>query len=352
MARDDDRFKDAHFKNFAGCLDSAIQRWGEMPDDQEGFIARQKTQVERLDKLEEDFRRALIKHPWGPNVFKEFVSFIRDQRRNILDARPYYRERQEKFTNEISVSLHKRHHIGLYKYHFNYGFVLFALEAKKWPRGSKVATLGREIERARTELIEMNAPLAIAQATKFFKKTPRSHMTRMDLIQVAMEGLSSGVDKYVCPYNNNVYRHTLIGRIKGNLIEAYSETMIHFYPSDKRKLYNANKAMRQFAVDQQVDYKALAKHINANAKQAQYRTNPDEIAGLVAAASTVSADSQTTNVDGEPGLETIERYSDDPEQQPDRQFERAEMHAVLRQGISRLTVLEQKVLRLKGVAIQ
>jgi hypothetical protein len=102
VARDDDRFKDAHFKNFAGCLDSAIQRWGEMPDDQEGFIARQKTQVERLDKLEEDFRRALIKHPWGPNVFREFVSFIRDKRRNILDARPYYRERQEKFTNEIS----------------------------------------------------------------------------------------------------------------------------------------------------------------------------------------------------------------------------------------------------------
>jgi hypothetical protein len=111
-------------------------------------------------------------------------------------------------------------------------------------------------------LIEMNAPLAIAQATKFFKKTPKSHMTRMDLIQVAMEGLASGVDKYVCPYRNKSYRQVLIGRIKGNLIEAYSETMIHFYPSDKRKLYNANKAMREFSVEQQVDFKGLAKRIN------------------------------------------------------------------------------------------
>jgi hypothetical protein len=137
---------DEHFRAFAQRLDAAIQRHGEMPDEEEGFIARQKTQVERLDRLEEDFRRALIKHPWGPAVFREFVSFIRDQKRNILDARPYYRERQEKFTEEISVALHKRQHVGLFKFHFNFQFVLFALQAKRWPRGSRVATLGREIK--------------------------------------------------------------------------------------------------------------------------------------------------------------------------------------------------------------
>ena len=59
----------------------------------------------------------------------------------------------------------------------------------------------------------MNAPLAIAQATKFFKKTPRSHMTRMDLIQVAMEGLTAGVDKYSGPYMPDLYPQVLIGRI-------------------------------------------------------------------------------------------------------------------------------------------
>jgi DNA-directed RNA polymerase specialized sigma subunit len=342
---------DEHFRAFAQRLDGAIQRHGEMPDDQEGFIARQKSQVEKLDRLEEEFRRALIKHPWGPTVFREFVEFIRDKKRNILDARPFYRERQEMFTEQISVALHKRHHVGLFKFHFNYTFVLFVLQAKKWPRGSRVAVLGRAIGEARTELIEMNAPLAIAQATKFYKKTPRSHMTRMDLIQVAMEGLTSGVDKYVCPYNNNLYRQVLIGRIVGNLIEAYSETMIHFYPSDKRKLYNANKSIRKFAVEQQVDFKGLANHINQTAKQNQYKTTPDEIASLLAASSIVSADAPSTTTDNEVGTESMERYADDERKQPDQEFERAELHSVMMAGISRLSILEQKILRLRGVHV-
>ncbi len=341
---------DEHFRAFAQRLDAAIQRRGEMPDTREEFVKRQRQQVERLDRLEEEFRRALIRHPWGPNVFREFVGFIRDKKRNILDARPFYRERQDMFTNEISVALHKRHHIGLFKFHFNFQFVLFAMQAKKWPHGSKVAILGRAVKAARAELIEMNAPLAIAQATKFYKKTPRSHMTRMDLIQVAMEGLTSGVDKYSGPYEPDLYPQVLIGRITGDLIEAYSQTMVHFYPSDKRKLYNANKAMREFSVDQNVDFKGLAHHINRTAKP-QYKTNSDEIAGLVAAASTVSADSQPSNLEGEPGDGTIDRYADEADKQPDVQFERAEVHHALMAGIARLSILEQKVLRLRGVAV-
>jgi RNA polymerase sigma factor (sigma-70 family) len=344
---------DEHFRMFAQRLDSAIQRHGEMPSDQEDFISRQKAQVNCLDQLEVQFRRALIAHPWGPNVFKEFVTFICDKKRNILAARPFYRERQTIFTSEISKALQARHHISLFNFHFNYQFVLFALEAKKWPWGSKVAILGRKIKTARTELIEMNAPLAIAQATKFYKKTPRSHMTRMDLIQVAMEGLSSGVDKFVCPYDNNHYRQVLIGRILGNLIESYSETMIHFYPSDKRKLYNANKVLKKHIVGD-VDYTEVSKQVNESAR-AQYRTTPDEIAGLLAASSLVSADSEAPSSDSGDGGDvqraSVDRYPDDPEQQPDNQYERAELRAVMGEAMKQLSILERKILKLRGIEV-
>ena len=82
-------------------------------------------------------------------------------------------------------------------------------------------------------------PLAINRAKLFYKKTPRSHLTLLDFIDICTYGLISGVDKFVGDYTK-VWRSVCIGRMVGYMIEEYSKTFLRMYPADKKILYRAN----------------------------------------------------------------------------------------------------------------
>jgi hypothetical protein len=110
-------------------------------------------------------------------------------------------------------------------------------------------------------------PLAIAQAKQFWHKAPSAtkdtRFSFMDFVQIAADGLMSAVDKFVLPGGLEanpalirVWRAVAIGRMKGNFIEMFSETTIHFFPQDKRKLYRANKHLKEFSG--QIDFERLA----------------------------------------------------------------------------------------------
>lgn len=337
-----DAHSEDHFRVFAQQLEKAIEKYGDLSE--EDITARQKRQVEKLVALESEFRMMLIRHPEGAGVYRDFISYIHNDKRNILAARPFFRERQEVFTNEISAALKRGHEKELYPYHFNYHFVQFVRRARPWPRGSSLMRIARKIEQSRTELVEMNMPLAISRARIFWSKTQKSHLDYMDFIQIAAEGLMSAIDKFVLPYSP-VFRAVAIGRMLGNFIEQYSETTIHFYPTDKRKIYRANKVIGKFK--DTVDYQRLADAVNEGVDEA-HRTTPAEIADLLAAASVVSADAQTTNQDGE-GSDLLERFASIPEQQPDNVVENTEAFFAMRKASEVLSVFERKLLRLKGV---
>jgi len=333
---------DDHFKKFASSLEREIAKHGN------NFFGRQKEQLEQLIKLENEFRRTIIQHPWGAGVYRDFVKLICDEKRNILAARPFFRERQQVFTKQISKALKKRAEKSLYRFRFNYQFVRFAVGARKWHRGSQVRKLAAEIDRLRTEILEMNMPLAISRARIFFSRTPKSHLTYMDFIQIGCEGLMSGLDKYV-PEGEVVprsFRGVAIGRMTGNFIEEYSETPIHFYPADKRKIYRANKIVGKFA--EGVDYDRLADSVNANV-DAGHQTNSAEIAALMAAASVVSADSATSSDPEAP--EPIARFAAPESARPDAQVEERDAYVTMAAAMQTLTVFERKLLRLRGVSL-
>ena len=124
-------------------------------------------------------------------------------------------------------------------------------------------------------------PLAISQARVFRHNTPESHLTYMDLNQISFEGLINAVDKFVLPYTS-VFRSVIIGRVKGDLIENYSETPVHFYPSDKRKIYRANKAKKGLTKDD-INYTDLANTVNNNGPKLPTPTDSSEIMNLLAA---------------------------------------------------------------------
>lgn len=341
-------YTDEHFRHFASQLETAIEKYGGI--DEIVLVERQKRQVETLVKLEKRFRKILVEHRWGPGVYASFIKLITQDKKNILAARPYFRERQDVFTSKIAKILKKENAKQLTKFHFNYQFVKFALDLRKWPENSELRKIGAEIERLRTEIVEMNMPLAISRARIFWSKTPRSHLSYMDLVQISCEGLMSAVDKFVLPYSK-VFRAVAIGRIIGELIENYSETTIHFYPQDKRKLYRANKRISKYG--ENPDYEALAKEINEGVEEYTQKTDADEISGLLLAASHVSTDvplsDNTSGVTVQRHLE--DRCMADPSQQPDNSLEELEATKKMRENYSVLSFIERKVLRMKGISV-
>jgi DNA-directed RNA polymerase specialized sigma subunit len=345
----DHREKGPHFSTFAKQLENAIARYGDLSAGE--VAAKQKQQLQNLVDLESEFRKTLIKHPWGADVYRQFVRFITEEKRNILAARPYFRERQDVFKERISHELKRGNEKGLYPFAFNYLFVRFALRAKPWSPNSKIARIERQIVAARNELVEMNMPLAINRSHIFWKKTPESHLTYMDFVQIAAEGLMVAIDKF-CPSARSAFAGVAIGRMVGFFIEQYSETMIHFFPTDKRKIYRANKLASRFTQDaNNVDWEKLAESVNAGVDDA-HKTNAHEIASLMLAASTVSADAQVnSSSDGDGECYILDRFAAQAEMQPDRLVEESEALATMRTAIEDLSVFEVKYLRLKGVGV-
>ena len=345
MVQDDNE----HFRFFANSLKALIETYGKIPEDQ--IVERQKQQIERLVALETEFRETLIRHPWGAGIYRDFVVEICERRRNILTARPYFRERQKVFTASVSKALKARDIEALYSFHFNYRFILFVLKARRWNcrQGGKITRLSREILASRQELIEMNLPLAIQRARKFFNKTPRSHLTFMDFVSISTEGLAAAIDKFVLPYSK-VFRSVAIGRMVGNFITEYSETLIHFYPADKRKIYRANWLLaRQGSA--MVDFEKLAQQVNEGVEDSAHLTTASEIADLMAAASTVSSDAATAPTDDGEDEGPAREYAAPRSSQPDVEYEDAEAVHATRVAFAGLDLVDQKMLRLSGVAL-
>jgi DNA-directed RNA polymerase specialized sigma subunit len=169
----------------------------------------------------------------------------------------------------------------------------------------------------------------------------------MDLVQIGVEGLVAGIDKY-CGEYSKVYRSVLIGRMVGNFIESASSTMLHFYPADKRKIYRANK-FKSRHIHGDYDTEDL---VNEVSKAEGNTTNAEEILSLMAASSTVSADSTSNDAMGENTVvDSIARYAAPEESRPDLQVEDKEARALMQKAILELPLIDRKLLRLKGLTL-
>lgn len=342
-----------HFRKFAQSLSvNNAGKYGDTPSDQ--LLGIQKQQMEELIRLEDEFKDNLLRcSKYGPGVYREFIRYICEVRRNILDARPYFRERQTVFASHISAAFKTRSHKVLYPFHFNWCFISFVLKLRDWGEDSKVVKLAEQIQALRLTIVEMNLPLAISRARIFYSRTPRSHLSHMDLVQIASEGLLSGVDKYCLPFSA-VFRSVCIGRAVGNMIENYGSTQLHFYPNDRRKIYRANKAAAKSGGRwQDLDFEQVTLAVNKDAEPDKC-TNASEIAGLLAAASHVSAEDErdeSMKANG-PMRETgLSRYCAPDSWRPDIQVEQKDIMASLGSALLALPIIVQKVVLLKGVVV-
>lgn len=348
-----------HFRGFADSLARVIAKYGDLSE--EDVALYQRKQVETLIALEDSWRRELISKQRGRRVYEAFINHICDERKNVLTARPFFRERQRVFTKSITLALKSRNWKKLSRFRVNWSFISFAMKAIKWPRRGPLTRLTQQISEARTAIVELNLPLAISRSRIFWSRTPKSHISFMEFISIATEGLLAATDKFVIPAGNVPWKFAgvAIGRMVGNFIESYSDTMLHFYPSDKRKIYRANKFLSRRPKDS-FDLNEMVEEVNKDAGGKQ-KTNKTEIADLIAAASTVSADATTPIGDKSKAaggasrveVETnISRYEAPAETRPDVQLEQAETVYEMYRAAAQLSLIDKKILRMKGLDIK
>lgn len=339
----DDQFGDEHFAVFAASLEGLLASH-DMPD-RKRRDAHQRGQIEGLIAAEVAFRKALQRQRVGARVYAGFIDHIRKERRNILAARPFFRERNLVFKNHISGALASGKPEALYPFGINAVFIQFVLSRyRRWfnPNGPVLKTAAR-ILKLRSDIIEQNLPLAISRAKLFYAKTPKSpHMDRMDIVQVSSEGLISAVDKFVLPWTPK-FRAVVIGRSTGNMISNYSEPLLHFFPGDRRKIYQANKARR---VTQEVD--KLTQIVNSQLPM-ELQTDTDEIQQLMNASSHLSLDQPLAAKGGGGETSTYADFTVDNQVLSDQLVEQHDLHNKLGAAVGGLSLFERKALALRGL---
>ncbi|CAM6005494.1 unnamed protein product [Sphagnum balticum] len=344
MSRQPKKFKDSHdpaFAQLAQEVANAIER------NKDGKT--QKEQFEELVAAEKLFHETLLASRISTEIYKRFIQLIRIKNNNILSARPYFRESSDTFSTQITPALKARDPEAMKPFSINYHFIKFCKDNWIGIWSKKMDSIYLRTERARTVLVELNMPLAINRAKIFYRKTPKGHLSFMDMIEVSAMGLCAGIDKYTGPFKKN-FIGVCIGRIVGNLIDAYSETVMHFYPSDRRVLYRANSISGRQGIR---DIEELTAAVNASftADLAEGKTAPKQVtvtdlAYLMSAASLISADSN----DGEEGF-GVYSFTPDDSENSEEALDRKQQLAKMARLARKLPLINQKILRLKGIDI-
>jgi DNA-directed RNA polymerase sigma subunit (sigma70/sigma32) len=356
-------YSDREFQDLAASVNAAIIK-------NDGLIGDQEEQVQLVVQLERKFKYHIQKYQQCAELYKRFIkkfTEIKDspealadpdkEYENILSAQPYFREKTENFS-KISKAIKENDHLSLMQYNINFQMIDYIV--KNW-RGNVPERAKRYYDdflEARRILIENNLPLAINRAKLFYRKTPKSHLMLLDLIDICTYGLISGIDKFDGEYSK-VWRSVCIGRMVGYMIEEYSKTFLKMYPSDKKILYRANALKYRLKIE---DVGELTKAVNESFKQDKEdgKSCPKlpitelHIRTLLNGSSYVSAD--PTRIEGEEdgeGGDTDSIYdmaANNDDSAEDKLIHNDLMDRVFK-AAQGLTNLEKKIIRLKGVNI-
>lgn len=312
----------------------------------------QKEQVEELVLAEKLFKKEILRYKYSTQVYKRFIQKIRVIDRNILYAKVYFRESSTTFSKKITPCLKSIDIEGIKQFDINFNLIQFIKENWRGPLGKEADKLYKRVHRAREVLQENNLALAINAAKIFYRKVPRSHVTLLDMIDVSVMGLSSAVDKYTGDKNgkySEVFRSVILGRVTGNLIKLYSETSLHFYPSDRRVLYKANSIRGRQGI---TDIHQLCAAVNSSfaADKAEGKNVPKnqvtvgDLQALLNAASLVSVESTINE-------ESFSAYDYTPDEKANAEESMINSQTNERIGIliEKLPPIYRKVLRLKGI---
>lgn len=315
------------FKQFVGEMDVLLRD----NDAANGPTNRQL--MNELFKLENRFKDTLLSTSQGALVYEKFMTFILEDKENKLTVRPYFRERQDTFSNKFFPILREKNSRKLHRFRISYKFVRYAVETYKGPDKRKLKRLHDSIVELRKQICENNLPMAINRARHLWSKIPPTHAEYMDLIQESSKGLLEAIDKFAPPFNG-VFMSTAMARMGLNMSDLSNQTLVKMSPKDKRILYRARKAKQK---NPEITGDNLKEFVNESFKG----VSASDIAAIEAAAN------QMDSLDYSPdGGRTMGEMMEDPVASIDH-AERNELNAKLLMLIDRLKIIERKILVMK-----
>lgn len=323
-------------------------------------MEQQYRQIKTLLELESQFVEILNTTRYAPTVYQSFMNHICNVKQNISAARPYFRESKGTFAKKISPIFKARDHQALQAagLRFNCKFVGFAVRHRSWNKSSPLLKKYNEIQKLRAEIVELNLPLAVSQAKAFWRATPESHLSFMDVVQIQVQGLLSGVDKFLPQDRKNMshaerlasyrkFRPTAIGFMARDRMASYSQCLLHFPTSERKVLYRTNKLARQFDEN---DLEGLTEAVNLYLTKTE-KVQSETIGEILASRSVVSVIQQHKNgAANEVHLDELQ-HSSVEFSDPVSQIEITDATASLAATMHVLNVLEHKLLQLKGIRL-
>ena len=296
----------------------------------------QENLLDCLFEAEEKFRKALLSSERGRSLYLEFMEFIVKEKKNILSARSYFRERQTTFSGKITEAFREPKPEILHSFRINYKFAKWIIE-----RVNTQVHLYRRMRgqfakmiRLREAICSQSLPLAINRAKIFWSKSGASlSVEYMDLIQASAEGLMSAIDKFVPPYRT-VFRSVAIGRMTLNMSADNSATAVKLSPHERRILYRANNAKNKAKLTEDSD---ILGYVQESFKEVT-SGNLSQI--MIAASQVVSIDSTM-----ESGTHLEDKMGDGRDYE--EEIEKRDSLNKLYDTLSSLPMTERKVILLK-----
>ena len=300
---------------------------------------------ELYDK-EQRFAKRIQSTGYGRNVYIKFIRKILASRGGIKIAKSYFRARQDSYIDTVNKAIREVSPKFMYEVPVNYRFCLFAIDALKvkdkdgkvTDRDERLVELFTDIKNLRNEIINKHLFLSMHRAGIFKNNSYSVYSEFEDLVQIANEALVISVDKYVMDDESSSFHSMAIGRIIGNLIENGEMASAASIGSHARKkLYQIRKLLQKndtFSTREISDILKIAE---------------EEVVDLMGATKYKSLDDYVDDSQENRVSETFtSELMEEPEDQHDL-LEKSNLLSVLSQSFDVLSVMELKVLRLKGV---
>lgn len=313
-------------------------------------IGRQKGKIEdilvllqRLFSLEIQFAKKLRSSAPGRKIYFEFIKYINKAKGGIKIARTFFRARQEIFKDTVNVAIRTNSPTLMHEIPINFQFCQFAIEnIERVNKAGKevnkemikeLSALFESIKALRDEITTKYLYLALGKA-KVFGSTFKS-MEFEDLIQVANLGLVSAVDKYVHESDLSAFHQVAIGKITAALItdgDNYSDVTIGL--NDRKKLYTIRKFL-------QINSDATPEHIAESLEM-----DVEVVKDLIMATKRKSLDDF---VGDDEEIRMVDIIHKEDQESPQDMVERKDVLSKIDKVYEQLTLLEKKVLILKGI---
>lgn len=297
-------------------------------------------EIKQLIKLENKFRKQLCSTKEGRGVYKDLVVNTL-QNNKLLPMKVLFREKADQYKPVINPAVRGRKYAALYKLSINYNFCYYAVNnlAQKGIVDEKLNNILESIKTLRDSIIKRYLLVALNRA-KVHNKKIGGIVDFEDLIQMANIGIISAVDKYVVSDESATFHQYVIGWITGNLILSSMQTLpVTLWPTAARKLLQIKRltdktpgiSPQQISVIAEITEEEVSRLLNVS----NYKSLDEDI---------------NKSSDDYGSLTLLDLLpAEDDESNGYAAIEQGDLTRKIAEGFKTLTIMEQKVLRLKGI---